>query len=88
MSSKCNKLDLHKIFNTKLIKTIMVNLKQCIRYAYRADKGRYLHDHRADKPHYLRDRHADSQYCTKKQKIVGFLCVTEKLGVCLESLHM
>ena len=54
------------------MKTIMVNLKQCIRYAsgvdkrrYRhdrdADKRRYQHDHRADKRLYWHDRRADSQ---------------------------
>ena len=54
------------------MKTMTVNLKQCIRYACRADKWRYWHDRRADKLRYRHDlrvdkqcywhdRHADSQ---------------------------
>ena len=48
------------------MKTIMVNLKQCIRYACRVDKRRYRHDRRVDKRRYRHDRRADSQ-CRRQQ---------------------
>ena len=58
------------------MKTLMVNLKQVIRYACPADKRRYRHDRCADKRlfrhnrysdkrHYRHDCRADSQ-CHKK----------------------
>ena len=43
------------------MKTITVNLKQCIRYACLADKRSYRQDHCADKPCNRHDRRADKQ---------------------------
>ena len=59
MILKCNKLKCIRYSIQK--KTITVNLKQCIRYAYCADKRRYWHNGRADKWRYQHDRRADSQ---------------------------
>ena len=53
MRSKCNKSNLHKMFNT--------NLKQCIRYTCPADKRHYQHDRHADKWCYWHNHCADSQ---------------------------
>ena len=56
------------------MKTISVNLKQCIiRYARRADKRRYRHDRRADKRRYRHDRGADKR-CYRHDPLADSQC--------------
>ena len=53
------------------MKTKTADLKQCIRFACRADKLRYRHDCRADNAAYPHDRHADSQ-CHSRTTLFEF----------------